>query len=460
MGMKNWKFLGGLNFLNLNIAMFVLFLKMPIILILVLVLMTARMGVNIANSQALTDDLRKVLLEDERILAAKYQLEGASERASSAQKAYFPVFQMDISNGWERQKDPGVSATSMTGQTANIAINQTVYDFGATATRVDIADINVKRANQVIKRVEQEILLEAMEAYIALLGSSNQIYYAQKSVENIQNQGDIETSKVERGIGYTTDVLQVKTQLMGAQVRLASAQGNYDQATSGYMAVFKTAPSLEVGTRKDLPEILDEKRFFLSLEQMLERVREENPQLALAKIDLQISEKQEEETKANSFFPALGLEASQSWKNDRDGTDGQQADSAVGLTLSYSFDAGLSAMNNVKGAKADALATKQLYADLLRRLERDAKIAWSQYQTALTNADILSTQTQIADKFLELARKERIAGNRSLVDVLAGETALINAQSDEIVARTQVVTAQLRLMAIMGRLAPNSLGNI
>lgn len=44
-------------------------------------------------------------------------------------------------------------------------------------------------------------------------------------------------------------------------------------------------------------------------------------------------------------------------------------------------------------------------------------------------AEFLSNQVSMAANFLELARKERELGRRSLLDILNGEIGLINAQA-------------------------------
>ena len=63
-----------------------------------------------------------------------------------------------------------------------------------------------------------------------------------------------------------------------------------------------------------------------------------------------------------------------------------------------------------------------------------------------------TAQIEIAAKFLELAREEREAGRRSLLDVLSGETRLINAQSDSVLTEVSIVQATFRLLNAMGRL--------
>jgi adhesin transport system outer membrane protein len=65
---------------------------------------------------------------------------------------------------------------------------------------------------------------------------------------------------------------------------------------------------------------------------------------------------------------------------------------------------------------------------------------------------LLTNQANIAAEFLELARKERELGNRTLLEVLQGETDLINANSDAVKAQTDLAIAMYTLLNIMGRL--------
>ena len=69
----------------------------------------------------------------------------------------------------------------------------------------------------------------------------------------------------------------------------------------------------------------------------------------------------------------------------------------------------------------------------------------------------MTNQARISGEFLELARKERQAGNRTLLDVLNGETAFINAQSDAIAARIEVLINSFTLLSLMGGLSIDSI---
>jgi adhesin transport system outer membrane protein len=85
-------------------------------------------------------------------------------------------------------------------------------------------------------------------------------------------------------------------------------------------------------------------------------------------------------------------------------------------------------------------------------ISEQVRAAWQQLQTSRENAQFLRNQANIASEFLELARKERRLGRRSLIDVLAGETALINASSDAASAESNISVAAFTLLGVMGTL--------
>ena len=85
------------------------------------------------------------------------------------------------------------------------------------------------------------------------------------------------------------------------------------------------------------------------------------------------------------------------------------------------------------------------------------RTTWDGLITAQQNAQFLTNQARISGEFLELARQERQAGNRTLLDVLGGETALINAQADAIAAKIEVLINSYTLLSLMGELSVESI---
>jgi DNA polymerase III epsilon subunit-like protein len=108
--------------------------------------------------------------------------------------------------------------------------------------------------------------------------------------------------------------------------------------------------------------------------------------------------------------------------------------------------------------KVTGIATENLtdpalpsHYDAMRQLVDEAvSNAFVAYRQAEINAELLAEQSALSGAFLELARKERTLGKRSLIEILAGETAEINAKSDAAEARGSIASTSLALLSAMG----------
>ena len=148
-------------------------------------------------------------------------------------------------------------------------------------------------------------------------------------------------------------------------------------------------------------------------------------------------------------MPLVEASAEANVKKENGGTAGSQQERLIKIEATYSFNLGATAINTLKASKQTHIATTNRYGDTKDATEEAARNAWDNLQTARQNTEHLHLQANIASEFLELARRERQLGNRSLIDVLAGETALINASSDAASADTDVAIAVFGLLNVI-----------
>ena len=182
-----------------------------------------------------------------------------------------------------------------------------------------------------------------------------------------------------------------------------------------------------------------------------------NPKLRASDMGAAIALETINSTKSSSFYPKFDVIASTLYKHNAGGAIGHQEDRSLKVQMSFPFNLGFTAINTLKAAKNDATSASLKVGetrDLIEQLVRDS---WANLKTARSTRWFLRNQATISSEFLELARKERKLGNRSLLDVLNGETALINAQSDASSAEVDVIIARFTLINALGRLNPNAL---
>jgi len=244
-------------------------------------------------------------------------------------------------------------------------------------------------------------------------------------------------------------VLQAKTQLAGAQAARVRAEGALRQALNRYRAVYGSLPADIAGLEQPnikaikLPE---------TEEEVVLAALEGNPQVQVSAITADIANAAIENSFASGYRPVISASAEQKYKRDVGGTIGDKNERLVKIEAKFDFNMGWTAQNTLLAAKSGHSAAASRLKDTRDQIEEQARNAWQSLVTATANAEFLNNQANIAAEFLELARKERTLGQRSLIDVLSGETSLINALAAADRAETDVGVATLAVLNAMGTL--------
>ncbi|MEQ8805836.1 MAG: TolC family protein [Rhodospirillales bacterium] len=402
-----------------------------------------------ARAQSLPDILLDLIENHDRINAAKNSLNAATSRIRETRGAWFPELEIDINNGFQKRANPGTQDTTKKFNETSLSITQLLWDFGKTDTDIDISRKNRESAAISLNQVRQDLVLEGIVAYIQVYSANRRLKLSQQSEDNIKKQTELEDARVAGGAGFSTDVLQAKTELAEAQSRRVVAEGTLRNALSRYHALYRDMPKgIDEFKLPPVPEVLMPR----TLEEAIEIGLKENFQLRNARLASDIAKDSVTRTRQDLFFPELNAVVETSHERNLDGTIGQRNAQAAKVELNFPFNLGFTALDSVSATSSDYKASIDRAADTQRTTEETIRLAWADLETARQNHDVRTAQVEIAAKFLELAREEREAGRRSLLDVLSGETRLINAQSDSVLTEVSIVQATFRLLNAMGRL--------
>jgi len=193
-----------------------------------------------------------------------------------------------------------------------------------------------------------------------------------------------------------------------------------------------------------------------TIDEAEEETIKSNPSLIAARITEDIG-REAINTARSSLFPTIKGILSHSEKQDFGGIVGHKRESSAKLDFSYPLNLSFSEYAGKDAAVESYQATTTRIRDQEDMIKQMLKTTWDGLKTAQKNAQFLTNQAKISGEFLELARQERQAGNRTLLDVLGGETALINSQADAIAARIEVLINSFTLLSLMGGLTLDSI---
>lgn len=412
------------------------------------VVAAALVSQGVSAQESLKDALQRVLKDHALIQVVDNDVAAATSQLAMERSAWLPRANVRQSFGYQDiDRDVGAS-DDYSPQEFSVGASQLLWDFGATNAAIERARRNLGKEELEREAQRQNLLLAGVEAHLKLVRAQQVLDYAADSEENVKRQTQLESVRLEAGKGYTTDVLQAKAQLAGAQARRVAAEGQLQNAVHRYRAVFgenqvaqRVSETLVVPT--GLPSDLDA---------ALSTMQSENVDVLTAHKRAGLLAAEREAIRTREFMPRIDLVVEQGRKSEYDGFAGDRTDLRAMVQTTWSFDFGMRQSRAVDAATS-AMRSEQEKARYVEvQALEEARNAWADYTTSKQRQQFLDEQVDLAQRFVDLARKERELGRRSLLDVLSGETNLINARSDAAAAETDVVLASFRILRATGGL--------
>lgn len=402
----------------------------------------------VAFSPAPQAMLAQLLNTHKEIQSYRHRVESAENDLRESIGAYLPALNLSGDAGHEEIQKEFATNTREWRHEVTLKATQLITDFGNTTGTISRYRVALEQAAASLDSVTQETLRDGISAYIQVVRARERLKSAIKSEERIKELTGVEKTLLEKGAGLTSDVLQAKQQLAGAMALRVEAQGELMLARNHFQAVFYHYPTdQEVEAFVDVP--LPQASLPAELDPAIGTALEKNPEIKITQLDLELARRDEGISKSE-FFPSLNLFGEAKNANDDNGATGYRKDYAVGVEFSYNLINGGSDYAAVKSAAASRIAAATHLDHAKKLVQEQVRNSWDQFITLSQRKELLDQQTEILRNFLELAKKERTMGTRSLLDVLTGEVNYITAQGTAIAAGEDLKIAAYNLLFSMG----------
>jgi len=403
-------------------------------------------------AEAPGDVFSELLVNSSRVNAARRDVEGAQSRRDEVmRRAWTPNISLSAQTGDQRYTTESIQGDRHSANTATLRASQLIYDFGRTSAQVGEADAVVNQTGSVADATRDGVLLESLTAHWSAVRARAVLDYARRSEASVQNLTKVESSMVELGRGYESNVLQAKIQLAGAEARRVRSEGALAIADARVAAVFGGLAS-RVNYEQVAATVTS--RLPASLDAARDIALRNNKQLQVGAYRSRAIGHRASSTSARENLPRLELVAERSRRNNWDTTvnNSRVDDEKVMLQVSWNFNLGMAGSSARDSVDRDYDASVAREAETRDLVMEQVSIAWRNVQVARQNRDTLANQVRIASKFFEMAAAERQLGRRSLLDVLSAEVSLINAMSDLVSAEADGHIAALTLLQATGQL--------
>ena len=331
--------------------------------------------------------------------------------------------------------------------TTSIKLEQTLVDFGRGAEH-EKNKIGIVLAESKLLKKEQDIIYKAIETFTGLVFAREKVSINQRNLNLLERQVETDSLRLERGQITISDLAQSESSLAGARAQYIQAQNdvvtnklNYENIIGNIDEINDLNKSLE--TIAKIPQ---------SLESSIDLSKSNNPDIQIAKYELDQTEKDVQIAKSD-LAPSATLSLERSYSEDLSSTYDEREKDVLKATVSWPFYSGGS--NRAKVNKNQSLKNRKklLLDNAIKSNQSNVASAWSNLQSSeslLTSVRSQVKAAEIANEGIS-AEYERGSG-RTTLDVIQSNALLLNAQISLANSERNYVLAQYNLLKSIGLL--------
>jgi outer membrane protein len=330
---------------------------------------------------------------------------------------------------------------------AGLTVTQTLYNGNQTANKTRAAESQVSGAREGLRVLEQNVLLSAATIYMDYLRDAA-IVEVQRSNTRVLTQTLKQTrDRFNVGEVTRTDVAQSEAQLAAGITQQLTAESTLTTTRSNFRRIIGNEPeALAPGSPVD--------RFLPgTLPSAVELSLTENPNVTAAMFGIDVNYLQ---VKVNegALLPTITFQAAVQQSYEQTLTVFRSFGASAITQISAPLYQGGAEYSLIRQSK-ETLAQQRLNLEMTRDSTRANTVtAWGQLVAG--KAQVSSAQSQVTASEIALngVREEAKAGQRTTLDVLNAQQALVNARVALVTAQHDRVVASYAVLSAVGRLSP------
>ena len=412
-----------------------------------------------AGAATLEEALTQAWQNNPTLAAERESLAAAQNRVDEAKGGYYPQVKafgglgtshLDVSfmsfPGFAFPSTP--IETSLNTRQVGIEADQVLYAGGKVSGTVDIAKHLQDAEEARMHGIEQGVLLDAAQAYMAVL-EAQAVLALEQSNENVLKQAlDAAQANFDNGEVTHTDVDQAKARLAGTQAARIQADGAVTAAIASYERVIGSEPA-DLKQPAALAGLPASQQDALGLADHNFAVVSAQAQSAAAESNVDVAE--------GSMKPSLTLVGQVSRATEPQFLFEKLDTRSIMLNLSVPLFAGGSLTSQMHAAKHQAMSSEQQALDAQRQAKDQVIHAWQAYQTATAGLAAIQVQITASQSAYDGTLAEYKEGERTTLDVLNAEQELLNAKVNQVKAQSDETVAEYSLKAATGSLTADDL---
>jgi outer membrane protein len=387
-----------------------------------------------------------------RIDAERARLRATDEEVPIAKSGYRPDIGASADVGY-RATDISPGPTSERKPRGyGVSLTQPVFRGFQVTNAVSQAESLVRAGRETLRVVEQEILLEAVTAFMDVVQFQAIVRLNENNLKVLSEELKATQDRFAVGEVTRTDVAQSEARRADAVAQLDQSRADLQarraafERTVGLPATNLVEPSLKLSM---LPNSQDE---------AVGIATQENPNIVSALYNEQAARFNVDRIRG-ALLPQIQVEADYTDRfGEQEGIRETETAQVVGRMTVPIYQQGGIVHAQVRQAKHEHLARLQDIEQARVVVKANVIAAWSQLVGA--RAQLESAKAAVESNTIALTgvREEERVGQRTLIEVLNAQQELLNSQVNLVTTRRNVIVAGYALQAALGRLDALSLG--
>jgi outer membrane protein len=407
-----------------------------------------------SNAIAVTlyDALNQTYQNNIQLNAERQNIKASEEDINISKANFKPTITLSGSQSIENtnkltnQSGGDASTSDANPLTASIKLEQKILDYGRSLElEKNITALDLAKAKLIKK--EQEVLHSAIDAYSNLILAREKLNINRKNLNLLSRQVENDKIRLDRGRITITDLAQSESSFAGAQAQFTQAKSDLLIAKLTYENIIGkiSDPNQLQKKTKSIVKIPN------SLNDAINLSKQNNPDIKIAKFDLEQSKKDVEISKSD-LKPTASLSLEKSYANDLSSTVDQSDKDILKATVRWPFYTGGKTQSTIN--KKSNLTTRKrlLLDDAVRSNETNVASAWSSLEASRGFLNSVKVQVRAAQIANDGITAEYERGSRTTLDVIQSNSLLLSAQISLATSEKNYLMAQYNLLKSVGLL--------
>mgnify|MGYP001301997507 FL=1 len=406
-----------------------------------------------ANAITLIEAIKEAYDNNPKLNAERENLKISKENINISKSNFLPTVTI---SGYKSAENTS-KLTNRSGEDASkddvsplqtsILVEQKLYDQSRKPD-LEKNEIGLEIARLKLKKVEQEIIYESVEAYTNLVLNNKKLEINLLNVSLLERQVETDRARLEKGEINLTDVAQSEASLAGANAKLIQVRN--DIVTS------KLIYEKTIGKINNSEEVNESYVFKYKLPNNLKEAniisKQFSPELNIVKLELEQANKDVAIAKSD-LSPSATLSFQATQTDDTSSTYDESDKETLKATVSWPFSLGGKNLSSLRKNKSLRDQKALLLEDAKRSNEALVSSAWSNFKSSKSLLNSIRVQVKAAEIANEGISIEYESGlGRSTLDVIQSNSILLDAKNNLATSQRNHFLSQYKLLLALGQL--------